>query len=638
MAKKDEISSTEKLLGLIRQKENSEEVQPSAEGGQATMDSAPIPPPPTDSQQPLSTFSNVVPMRKRVTVGIDIGYYELKLGMVNQVSEKRQELVDFVSIPYESGMSPSSSAFPEFLRSALKRFCGRSKKIALWSAISSAKVETRNLKIPKVSKKQIDNATYWTLKKDISFNEDEMLFDYEVLGDVVEDGINKIEILAYVAPRQDIAQQRNLFQKIGFPLSGISIIPFALQNLFRTDVVDTLGKDICSLFIGRDWSRIAIYSDGNLVLSRGIKAGIRSMIEAIAQEISKSKMDMAQQSTEPSESSIYGIEDESHMLDTEQARRIFFDHISNSEPIRMEETGHVLQENDVFGMIQPALERLVKQVERTLAHYYLHFNKERIAKIYISGQMSVYERLFVYMNQQLDIAVDTMNPFSAKLSYLGIAAIPETLSEKEAFAPAIGMALSNNNLTPNFIYTYKDKQKTESARKVNQGIFACILVFLAICVGLYWWGSTVLNQKKIELAKLQVEIEKFKPLVNKNLIVDLASRTQNKRKALRKLGEKYKSVAVINEISSITPAEIRLLSIAADMGDKPDENKKPSKQQLEMEGVVMGDRLTFDSILAGYIVKLKSSPMFGNPSIENKSYKFLDNQEVLMFRAKLDLV
>jgi type IV pilus assembly protein PilM len=638
LAKKDEISSTEKLLGLIREKENKEEsIAPPAH---AT--SAPEIAPPEQVQSPpppqTSALSNVVSMRKRATVGIDIGYYELKLGMVNQVSEKRQELVDFISIPYETGITPNSSKFPQFLQSELKKFCGRSKRITLWSAISSAKVETRNLKIPKVSKKQIDNATYWTFKKDISFNEDEMIFDYEVLGDVVEDGINKIEILAYVAPRQDIAQQKNLFEKIGFPLTGISIIPFALQNLFRTEVVDTLGKDICSLFIGRDWSRIVIYSDGNLVLSRGIKAGIRSMIEAIAQEISKSKMDIAQQSVEPSESSVFGIEDESYILDIDEARKIFLDHITNASSIRLEETGHILKEHDVFGMIQPALERLVKQVERTLAHYYLHFNKERVNKIYVSGQMSVYEHLFVYMKQQLDISVDTMNPFSAKINYVGIAAIPSTLSDKEAFAPAIGMALSNNNLTPNFIYTYKDKQKTDSARKVNRAILAGIIFFLAICFGLYLWGNTLLDRKKVQLAKLQTEIEKFKPLVNKNLIISLASRTQDKRKSIKALGDKYKSVAVINEISSITPLEIRLLSITADMGRMVRENGKQPKQHLEVEGVVLGDRLTFESTLAGYIVKLKSSPMFRTPSIENKSYKFLDNKEVLIFKAKLDLV
>ena len=57
-----------------------------------------------------------------------------------------------------------------------------------------------------------------------------------------------------------------------------------------------------------------------------------------------------------------------------------------------------------------------------------------------------------------------------------------------------------------------------------------------------------------------------------------------------------------------------------------------------MEGVVIGNRLTFESILAGYIVKLKDSPLFETPSIENKSFKYLDKKEVLVFSAKLDLV
>lgn len=626
MAKKDEISSTERLLGLIRDKNGATESE---------VEDKAIEP---KSKPRQDLFSNVVPMRKKVTVGVDIGYYDLKLSMINRLSEKKQELLDFIAIPYEEGIIPNTPKFPQFLKKALKNFCGSSRKISIWSAISSAKVETRNLKIPKVSKKQIDNATYWTLKKDISFNEDEMIFDYELLGDIVEDGINKIEVMAYIAPKQEIAQQKNLFNKIGFPLDGISIIPFALQNLFRTGAVEAAGEDVCSLFVGRDWSRIVIYSNGNLVLSRGIKAGIRSMIEAVAQEISKSQMDLEKDSVDPSESSIFGIEDESYILDLDQARKIFFDHIKESTPIRLEETGQILREHDVFGMIKPALERLVKQVERTLAHYYLHFNRERVNRIYISGQMSVYRRLFEYMREQLGLPIDTINPFSAKLNYLGIASIPDSASEKEDFAPAIGMALANNLLTPNFIFTYKDKQTAENVRRINLAIAGGILFFLAVCVGIYFWGNSFINQKQQELVRLQASVEQFKPLVNKDLIISLASKTRNKRKALKELGNKYKGLAVINEISAITPPEIRLLSITADLGEKTTGNMEPPNQTLQVEGVVMGDRLTFEATLAGYIVKLKSSPIFRTPSIENKSFKYLENKEVLLFTAKLDLV
>ena len=74
------------------------------------------------------------------------------------------------------------------------------------------------------------------------------------------------------------------------------------------------------------------------------------------------------------------------------------------------------------------------------------------------------------------------------------------------------------------------------------------------------------------------------------------------------------------------------------MGQKKQTDGEQPRQQLEMEGVVIGNRLTFESILAGYIVKLKDSPLFETPSIENKSFKYLDKKEVLVFSAKLDLV
>lgn len=626
MAQKDEISSTEKLLSLIRQRNDKEP---------ASTCSEPNDTPPAVQQD---FFANVVSLRKKVTVGVDIGYYELKLAMVNQVSEKKLELVDFISIPYESNITPSSQKFAPFLQSALKKFCGHRRRVTLWSSISSTKVETRNLKIPKVSRKQIDNAAYWTLKKDISFNDEEMIFDYEVLGDVVEDGINKIELMAYIAPRQEITQRKNLFENIGYPLSGISIIPFALQNLFRSGIVPAEGKDICNLFIGRDWSRIVIYSNGNLVLSRGIKAGIRSMIEAIAQNISRSKADNFNDAADPSESSIFGIDDEKYMLDIDQARTIFQEHIFGTPIVQFEETGQILKDYDIFEMILPALERLVKQVERTLAHYYLHFNRDRISRIYVSGQMSQYKRLFDFMNEQLDVTVDTINPFSTKLNYLGIAAIPQSPPDKEELAPAIGLAISNNYITPNFIYTFQDKKLVEASKKNNRIIFAGVLFLMIISFGFYFLTNSYIEQKRIELQRLQTEIKKFKPLVSKNLILNLASQTKQKRDALKSLGNKYKGLAVINEISSLTPNRIRLLSLRADLGEIESGISGEIKQTLHVEAVVIGDRLTFESTLAEYILSLKSSPIFHSPTIENKTLKYLDTREVLLFTARMDLV
>jgi len=626
LPQKDEISSTEKLLDLIRKKDDS---PPSS----ADKNSADAAPPPS-----RRFFSDVIPIRKRITVGVDIGYNDLKLGMVNQISDKKFELLDFIKIRYPKGVNQNSPKFPDFLKAALKDFCGRGRNISIWSAISSAKVETRSLKIPRVSKKQVDNAIYWTLKKDVAFDESEMIFDFEALGEIVEDGVNKIEVMAYVAPRQDVVQMRNLFAKIGFPLTGVSIIPFGIQNLLRTQIVESGGGNICHLFIGRDWSRIVIYAGSNLSLSRGIKAGVKSMIEAVAQAISKAETREGEQSINPSESSIFGIDDESYMLDLEQARRIFFQHITSDDALRLGDTNRILTPKDVFSMIQPALDRLIKQVERTLQHYNLHINPDRIERIYVSGSMSEYKLLLEYMREQLDISIDILDPFSPRLSYLGVAPLPEKASRKEAFAPAIGMALSRHTLTPNFIYTYKDKESAEKARRTNRIAAFAILIFVAFCYGLYAWGNAVIDGRKIQLARLKAEARAFQPQVNKELIVSLATQTKEKRSALKQLGDKYKGMAVINELTALTPPEIRLVRITANLGEAGPSKASGPKQMLSLEGVVLGDRLTFESLLAGYIVELKSSPLFKTTRIGDKSFQFVDRQEVLVFSATLELV
>ena len=50
----------------------------------------------------------------------------------------------------------------------------------------------------------------------------------------------------------------------------------------------TVGEGtFASLFIGNDFSRIDIYSKNNLVMTRGIKTGISSMMEAIDESIAE---------------------------------------------------------------------------------------------------------------------------------------------------------------------------------------------------------------------------------------------------------------------------------------------------------------------------------------------------------------
>lgn len=626
MAKRDEISSTEKLLNLIRSNKEPET---------SSADRSPQPLP----LKPSNPFGNkIFAFSKSVTIGVDISYHDLKLVKARQAADKKYQLLDYRTVPFEEGVGMDSPRFVPFLKAALTNFRGSTGKYAVWSSMSSARVETRCLRIPKVTKKQISNAVFWTFKKEIPYNDESDIFDFDILDEIADNGVQKIEVMAYTAPKTEIHRMSELFHKAGFPLAGISIVPFAFQNLMRTTMPATDGKDVCSLFVGRNWSRIAIYSKGNLILSRGIKAGIRSMIETIREGMLTKYSTTTVNLTYADEVKTSSGLEKASPVGLDQARQTFYSLIQGSIDPSASQTEIELDEEEAFEMIAPALERLVRQVERTLSHYQLRFNNEEIGKLYVSGQIAGYRRMIRYIGKQIGLPTDVIDPFGEDNYFLGGLPVPAKIAERESYAPAIGMALSHNTLTPNFIYTYKDKETTESLRSVNRSLFAALLLIMALCCWAYLWQDHHIEKKKTALALLQQQIENQVPLVDKNLVLQRIGRMKSKRADIVRLRKRHLSMAIISELTAKTPDEVRLLSVTANIGDNQGNVGPNKKRTLSLNGIIFGNRLTYESTLAGYLLNLKKSPMFDQPAINKKSFEYIEDTEVLRFQAQLDIL
>ena len=68
-----------------------------------------------------------------------------------------------------------------------------------------------HLKIPHVPKKQLENVIYWTAKKENPIDEKEVVFDYEMQGEITDQGIPKYSVMVYSAPRSEVEKVRDLF-------------------------------------------------------------------------------------------------------------------------------------------------------------------------------------------------------------------------------------------------------------------------------------------------------------------------------------------------------------------------------------------------------------------------------------------
>jgi type IV pilus assembly protein PilM len=629
LARHDEISSTEKLLDLIRGKDDS------------ASDSTYIAPSRSTTSSLKDSIIQAFPLKKRIVVGVDIGGEELKMVKVSQAMDKKQEMLDYMSLPFESGMSKDSPQFSSFLKSALNDFCGDLKNVEIWSAISSANVTTRYLRIPHVPKKQVANAVYWTFKKEVSFNENKEIFDFEILGEIAEDGDEKIEVMSYAAPKREISQLKNIFSKSGCPLTGISIVPFALQNLVRSQWIETDGENTCTLFIGSDWSRIAIFSKGNLVLSRDIKAGIKSMIASISEKADNSQPEQSVVTDDTAGTAEGLMLNETTHIDEKQAQRLFFTITHDSLTLTDIESGLKYKADDIFKMILPALERVIRQVERTIKHFSLNYKDGGVNKIFISGEISGNRRIVDYIGDQLSLNVDTIDLFTSNPFLSSNVSGPDSELEKGAFVPAIGMALSNNFTTPNFIFTHEEKAKHSKFLLINRTFIVTFLLLIAVCVGVSFWQSNKLDQKRATLSQLQQQLEQHSPILDQNLIIKMVTKVQRKTDTLDAISKRYLGMAVISEISALTPSNISLFSITADFGrpfaNNQEEESKDKNKKLNIEGVIFGDRMKLETSLADYIVDLKSSPMFNRPVIKKRSFEFFEDKEVLKFTVQLDL-
>jgi type IV pilus assembly protein PilM len=635
LAKQDEISSTERLLELIRTEdqiklEDADDLSQKRSGGLKSL------------------VRTSISFKKNITIGVDIGYDDLKLVKVRRVSDRNYEMLEYARVAFDPEIPRENPEFHQFLRPTLAEFCGANRNADIWCTISSARVETRHFRIPKVATRQIPNAIYWTYQREAAFEEDEKVFDFEILGEVKEEQSAKMDVMAYTVPRGEVNALKEMFAKAGFPLSGISIVPFAFQTLLRTRRIEASDQFVASLYIGRDWSRIDIFSGGNLTLSRGIKAGVRTMMEALKKEIEGDSKGLSLVKS-PSENvgRIRAVK-KKLKFDLDVAQNYFFGYIHESPPVDTEGKKIGINENRVFQMIQPALERLVRQVERTIRHYALNYENARIGKIYISSGVTPHQRILSYIGEELGMPTEILNPFQASSNFLPVVPVPDSMSEQSSFAPAMGMALADNTRTPNFLFTYKDKRKTARNQRINRMVFATFLLLMAGCVGLSFWQERIIRDKEAKKQQLTYHLEQYNLRVDKNLILKLVEQIRQKNNSDQAIGNKYMSLAVISEVVDLTPPNVRLMDISTRLGPLPakqqSENgkkKKPaegSSRVLILEGIIQGDRLTLESALAGYLLELKNSPLFDQPNISSKSFEFSGNNEVLRFKAQLNLI
>jgi hypothetical protein len=291
-------------------------------------------------------------------------------------------------------------------------------------------------------------------------------------------------------------------------------------------------------------------------------------------------------------------------------------------------------------MIQPALERLARQVTTTFEHYAATMPGNRIVRVYVSGAMNVYQPIVDYVGAQLGIASAVLDPLSGKES---AAFLDEEdancISERMAFGPAMGLALSDNRHTPNLMFTYKDKEREASVIRINQAVFAAFIISVLICAGIFIFQNHAIAQKKEIIAGIEMQIAHLGPPVDRNQLMEMAARITQRRQLSRGYAERYLGMVLISELAALTPANIRFTDLKINLGpvqtgDASKQTRDAPKARVEevtVEGLILGERQLFETSLASYTMVLEASPLFRQVTIQKNTVETYIKGEALHF-------
>jgi hypothetical protein len=600
----NDINSTEKLLNVIR----GEGKEPFGALGKQKVS--------LSGKKPAKKVNIILPKRffdkKVYTVGVDIGREFICLVKTTN-SDGRPILVDQKVIKYSPQASNGSPEFNNFLKSSLIAFCGSIANCNIWTKMSTSEVNVHFLKIPRVPKKQLENVIYWTAKKEGFIDEKKLIFDFELQDEIVDQANSKYSVMVYTAPKAEIEKINILFSDMGIPLAGITTVPFAIQNIFRSKWIPVTEEIFASLFIGKDFSRIDVYKKENLVMSRGIKTGSsNSMLEAITDSVLEKTGNLK--------------------LKNDEAKKILLSLSPDSEKLRDTDAGYNLKKEEILQMISPVWERLARQVDLTLKTSAIGFQK--VEKIYILSSVNVDNSILDFMSDQLGTKTEFFDPFKRQT------ASPTTefisLSDRMLLSPALGFSLSDNRHTPNAIFTYHEKNKEINTKRTDRLVIFSFVAALIICLITLIYQGVERNILKKQQIKLEKELALYTPLLSMDKISKMAEEVKTQRKNTRQYAQRYLGLAAIGEVSDLTPQNISLISfkiIEESISPKANADKTPqgTSDGVTIEGVIFGNRNMLDSLLAQYVMKLENSPMLKQVSIQKNNVVTFKKSEVLQF-------
>jgi Tfp pilus assembly PilM family ATPase len=577
--------------------------------------------------------------RDRRTIGVAWRNQTLFLAETRLGSATPPVLQGVQVTPIPAGMRPGDDTFAVFLRKQISEFCGTMPDIDIWTALPDEQAEQWHFRIAKVPPKERDEVAYWTAKKEHDFDERQSVFDCVIGDELIEQGVPKFPVSATIAGRAALHDMRNIIQRTGFALKGVTTRAAAMQNLFSSGWVSAGCEQYAVVHMDEDWTRIDIYSGTSVMVSRVVKTGFASIIRAVVESYMPTPVfaDMPPAGQDvpaniPGEAQVRERLLEESMGDMQCAVATPLTHSIDA----------------LHERIAPAIDRLLRQLERTMGHFTNTLGYPQISKLFVATPGGCLRPLLEQFSQYLGLPCASLHSLRGAMTpgaELDLAKLP---AEHRETVWAIGLSLSHEGRTQNCVHTFRERRQEDKRLRLCRHIAIGSAVAVALTAVFASYTGTQLAAAKHRQQELRQKLAAFGETMDEQKMMLASVQVQSLRKAVRALSERQVGVAFVSELSSVTPEAVRLsgvrltriepqLATSGKKSAQADEKVQGSAMAI-VTGTVSGDILQREAALADFLYRLERSPLVLSVTVEKKGDESGLGAETLQFVATLKLV
>jgi len=361
----------------------------------------------------MSLFSKAI-------VGLDIGTSSVKIIQLKLVGKQYQlNAMGMAEIPKETLEAKNSDiqkgALIEAIKRAFKESGIKTKKVV--TSLSGDSVIIRYVKLPFMTPEELRGAISKEAEQYIPLNIDQVVLDFQILGETQEDGQRKLDVLL-VAAKVDVVDQHILLLKAaGLTSMVIDIDAFALQNAFEINRLEPNEETIALINIGASLTTINILEGINTRFTRDIPVAGNDFTKEIQKEFNL-KFSEAEE-LKKSHGAI-SMEEDDFSLST----------VSQKDD-------RVLRMSDVM---TPVLNKLLGEIRRSFDYYETQARKKTVERVVLLGGSARLKNVNRFLANKLGIPVEIFSTFRNVESQKGID--PEQMAEKEFhMGVCLGLAL-----------------------------------------------------------------------------------------------------------------------------------------------------------------------------------------------------